>query len=65
MWKNGNVKFWRTGAIQSVLSENELRRNLTTHLEAILHELSPPTFKAQMVNTKIVRSEDKSADDSY
>ena len=43
-----------TGAIQSALSEAELRRILTAHPAALLQELPAPEFKVQIANGNIV-----------
>ena len=43
-----------TGAIQSALSEAELRRILTAHPAALLEELPAPEFKVQIANGNIV-----------
>ena len=43
-----------TGAIQSALSEAELRRILITHPAALLQELPAPEFKVQIANGNIV-----------
>ena len=45
-----------TGAIQSAMSEAELRKITTAHPEAILQELHPPppNFKIQIANGNLV-----------
>ena len=43
-----------TGAIQSAMSEAELRKITTAHSEAILQELPPPNFKIQIANGNLV-----------
>ena len=43
-----------TGAIQSAMSEAELRTITTAHPEAILQELPPPNFKIQIANGNLV-----------
>ena len=43
-----------TGAIQSALSEAELRRVLSAHPAALLQELPAPEFKVQIANGSIV-----------
>ena len=43
-----------TGAIQSALSEAELRRILSAHPAALLQELPAPEFKVQIANGSIV-----------
>ena len=43
-----------TGAIQSAMSENELRRILQAHPAAQLEEYPAPDFKAQIANGNIV-----------
>ena len=43
-----------TGAIQSALSEAELRRILSAHPAALLQELPAPEFKVQIANGNIV-----------
>ena len=43
-----------TGAIQSAMSEAELRKITTAHPEAILQELPPPNFKIQIANGNLV-----------
>ena len=43
-----------TGAIQSALSEAELRRILTAHPAALLEELPAPEFKVQIANGNFV-----------
>ena len=43
-----------TGAIQSALSEAELRRILAAHPAALLQELPTPEFKVQIANGNIV-----------
>ena len=45
-----------TGAIQSAMSEAELRKITTAHPEAILQELPPPppNFKIQLANGNLV-----------
>ena len=43
-----------TGAIQSALSEAELRRILSAHPAALLQELLAPEFKVQIANGSIV-----------
>ena len=42
------------GAIQSAMSEAELRKITTAHPEAILQELPPPNFKIQIANGNLV-----------
>ena len=44
-----------TGAIQSAMSEAELRKITTAHPEAILQELPPPNFKIQIANGNLMR----------
>ena len=39
-----------TGAVQSALSEAELRKITAAHPEAVLDELKPPNFKVQIAN---------------
>ena len=46
--------YFDTGAIQSALSEAELRRILTAHPAALLQELPAPEFKVQIANGNIV-----------
>ena len=43
-----------TCAIQSAMSEAELRKITTAHPEAILQELPPPNFKIQIANGNLV-----------
>ena len=43
-----------TGAIQSAMSEAELRKITTAHPEAILQEFPPPNFKIQIANGNLV-----------
>ena len=43
-----------TGAIQSALTEAELRRILSAHPAALLQELPAPEFKVQIANGSIV-----------
>ena len=43
-----------TGAIQSAMSEAELRKITTAHPEAILKELPAPNFKIQIPNGNLV-----------
>ena len=43
-----------TGAIQSAMSEAELRKITTAHPEAILQALPPPNFKIQVANGNLV-----------
>ena len=43
-----------TGAIQSSISEAELRKITTAHPEAMLQELPPPNFKIQIANGNLV-----------
>ena len=43
-----------TGAIQSAMSENELRRILQAHPAAQLEEYPAPDFKVQIANGNIV-----------
>ena len=43
-----------TGAIQSALSEAELRRIITAHPAALLQEHPAPEFKVQITNGNIV-----------
>ena len=43
-----------TGAIQSALSEAEIRCILSAHSAAFLQELSAPEFKVQIANSNIV-----------
>ena len=43
-----------TGAIQSAMSENELRRITTAHPAAVLEEYPAPSFKVQIANGSIV-----------
>ena len=43
-----------TGAVQSALSEAELRKITTAHPEALLDELPPPNFKVQISNGNLV-----------
>ena len=43
-----------TGAIQSAMSEAELRKITTAHPEAILQELPPPNFKIQIANGNLI-----------
>ena len=43
-----------TGAIQSALSEAELRHILRAHLSALLQELPSPEFRVQIANGNIV-----------
>ena len=43
-----------TGAVQSAMSEAELRKITTAHPEAILRELPPTNFKIQMANGNLV-----------
>ena len=50
-----NYAFLDTGAIQSAMSEAELREITTAHSEAILQELPPtPNFKIQIANGNLV-----------
>ena len=49
-----NVGLLNTGAIQSALSEAELRRILSAHPAALLQELPAPEFKVQIANGSIV-----------
>ena len=50
-----NIGLLDTGAIQSALSEVELRRTLTTHPAALLEELPAPDFKVQIANGSILQ----------
>ena len=43
-----------TAAIQSAMSEAELRKIITAYPEAILQELHPPNFKIQIANGNLV-----------
>ena len=43
-----------TGAIQSAMSETELRKITTAHPETILQELIPPNFKIPIANGNLV-----------
>ena len=43
-----------TSAIQSAMSEAELRKIITSHPEAIVQELPPPNFKTQIANGNLV-----------
>ena len=43
-----------TGAVQSELSEAELRKITAAHPEAVLNELPPPNFKVQNANGNLV-----------
>ena len=43
-----------TGAVQSALSEAELRKITAAHPEAVLDELPPPNFKVQIANGNLV-----------
>ena len=43
-----------TGAVQSALSEAELRKITAAHPEAVLDELPPPNFKVQIANGSLV-----------
>ena len=49
-----NFSLLDTGAIQSALSEAELRRILSAHPAALLQELPAPEFKVQIANGSIV-----------
>ena len=42
------------GAVQSALSEAELRKIVAAHPEAVLDELLPPNFKVQIANGILV-----------
>ena len=53
-----------TCAIQSAMSENELRRILQAHPAAQLEKYSAPDFKVQIANGSIVLSGNKSSFDS-
>ena len=44
-----------TGAVQSAISESELRKITAAHPEAVLDELLPPNFKVQIANANLVR----------
>ena len=46
-----------TGAVQSALSEAELRKITTAHPEAVLDELPPPNFKVQIADGNLVRKQ--------
>ena len=50
----GNQGLLDTGAIQSAMSENELRRILQAHPAAQLEEYPAPDFKVQIANGSIV-----------
>ena len=52
--KYENSALLDTGAIQSAMSEAELRKITTAHPEAILQELPPPNFKIQIANGNLV-----------
>ena len=52
--KYENYALLDTGAIQSAMSEAELRKITTAHPEAILQELPPPNFKIQIANGNLV-----------
>ena len=52
--ENENFGLLDTGAIQSALSEAELRRILTAHPAALLQELPATEFKVQIANSNIV-----------
>ena len=43
-----------TGAVQSALSETELRKITAAHPEAVLDELPPPNFNVQIANGNLV-----------
>ena len=43
-----------TGAVQSALSEAELRKITAAHPGAVLDELPPPNFKVQIANGSLV-----------
>ena len=49
-----NFGFLDTGAIQSAISEAELRRILSAHPVARIQELPAPEFKVQIANVNIV-----------
>ena len=43
-----------TGAVQSALSETELRKITAAHPEAVIDELPPPKVKVQIANGNLV-----------
>ena len=51
----GNFSLLDTGAIQSALSEAELRRIFTAYPAVLLEDLRAPDFKVQIANGSIVR----------
>ena len=52
-----NVGLLDTAAVQSALSEKELRWILTAHPEALLEALLSPTFKIQITKGKVLLAE--------
>ena len=49
-----NQSLLDTGAVQSALSEAELRKITAAHPEAVLDQLPPPNFKVQIANGNLV-----------